>query len=304
MTLGDILKNIFYVLLIFTFAQPFISTIKKTYIQTVEPHTKVGYVEISGAIEDSTKHINNLKMLFKDKEIKAILIKIESLGGVAGSSEALFHELLNLKKEHPKQVAVLVENVCASGAYWVACAADHIVASPVSWVGSIGAYIQSFKLKEFINYHNIKYDAPKAGSYKNVTDPFIDATPEQMAMLQTLVNQTYQEFAQSVANARSKKLSMKNVNEWANGKIFTGRQALELGLIDELGSRSTAEAWIKEKAMVEGKIEWVQPPKPSALQTFLGAETHENGPTARVATTIANTLCSSIEERYSLSMRT
>jgi protease-4 len=304
MTLGDILKNIFYVLLIFTFAQPFISTIKKTYIQTVEPHTKVGYVEISGTIEDSTKHINNLKMLFKDKEIKAVLIKIESLGGVAGSSEALFHELVNLKKEYPKQVAVLVENVCASGAYWVACAADHIVASPVSWVGSIGAYIQSFKLKEFINYHNIKYDAPKAGSYKNVTDPFVDATPEQMTMLQTLVNQTYQEFAQSVATARSKKLSMKNVNEWANGKIFTGRQALELGLIDELGSRSTAEVWIKEKAMVEGKIEWVQPSKPSALQNLLGAETHENGPTAHVATTIANTICSSLEERYSLSMRT
>jgi protease-4 len=302
MAFSDILKNIFYVLLIFTFAQPFIKMMRETYTKTMEPHTKVAYVEIKGMVSDADIYTKQLQRFFQDNEIKAILIKIESLGGVAGSSEALFHEIMNMKKENPKQVAVLVENVCASGAYWVACAADHIVASPVAWVGSIGAYIQSFRLKEFINYHNIKYESPKAGAYKNVTDPFVDVTPEQTAMLQTLCNQTYQDFTHVVANRRGNKLSMNNVNEWANGKIFTGRQALELGLIDELGSKSNAIAWIKEKALIEGKIEWVRPPQPSPWQSLWGQSSDADSSEATVATKIADAFCTKLEQRYSTAM--
>ena len=307
MDFSNILKNIFYLLLILTFAQPLIKMLKETYRKTVEPHTKVGYLEIRGLVDDASKYTKQLQPLFKDNDIKAILIKIESLGGVAGSSEALFNEIMNMKKEHPKQIAVLVENVCASGAFWVACSADHIVASPVAWVGSIGAYIQSFRLKEFINYHNIKYESPKAGAYKNVTDPFVDVTPEQTAMLQTLCDQTYQEFTQTVAHRRSNKLSLNTVNEWANGKIFTGRQALELGLVDELGSKSNAVTWLKEKALIEGKIEWVSPPQPSPWQSLWGQAEASDASSADTALTnatkIADALCAKLEERYGVTMR-
>jgi protease-4 len=300
MALSDILKNIFYILLIFTFAQPFIRTIKTAYTKTIEPRTKVAYLEINGTIADSTPYVRHLQEFFKDQEIKAILLKIESTGGTAGSSQALFHELLELKKENPKQVAVLVENVCASGAYCVASGADHIVASPVAWIGSIGAYIPfQFKLKEFINSYKIQYESTKAGAYKNFSDPFVDTTPEQAVMLQKLCDQTYEEFTQAIANRR-RKLSMNTVNVWANGKVFTGRQALELGLIDELGSKSNAVTWIKEKALIEGKIEWVRPSKPFSWANLFEQPTPDDSPSeVSIIGKITDTVCARLEHRYS-----
>lgn len=296
---SELLKNIFYILLIITFAQPFIGTLKRAYERTLEPHTKVGYIEINGMIADSSSYVKQFKHLFKDAEIKAVLLKIDATGGIAGSCQSIFQELMELKKEHPKQVVVWVEKVCASGAYWIACAADHIVASPVSWVGSIGAYMPfRFKLKDFINSYNIKYEAPKAGAYKNFTDPFVDTTPEQAAMIQELLNQTYHEFTQSVASRRSK-LSINQVNTWANGKVFTGRQALELGLIDEVGVKSTAIAWIKEKALIEGKIDWVRPPHPSGWSSYFSStrEESEEAETSLVAQ-LTEAICTRLENKY------
>lgn len=304
MTFSDILKNVFYVLLIFTFAQPFLKMVREMYVRTVEPRTNVGYFEISGMIDNAAASSKQLRKLFEDKSIKAVLIKIESMGGVAGSSQALFNEIVAMKKENPKPVVILVENVCASGAYWVACAGDHLIASPVAWVGSIGAYIQSFRLKEFINYYKIKYEAPKAGAYKNVTDPFVDVTPEQTAMLQTLCDQTYQEFTEAIAAQRPSKLSMATVNDWANGKIFTGKQALTLGLVDELGSKSNAVAWLKEKTPITGKIEWVYPPQPSKWQSLFGPAEQDTASESSTAAKLADALCLRLEERYGMTMKT
>jgi protease-4 len=297
MNLSALLKNILYIILIFSFAQPLIKSIKSMYYKSLEPHTKVGYLEINGILVDSQHHLKHLKRFFKDHDIKAILLKIESMGGIAGTSQVLFHELSELKKEFPKQVIVVTENACLSGAYWLACAADYIVASPVAWVGSIGTSIPfRFKLKDFINEHKIRYESTQAGMYKAATDPFLDTTPEQEAMFQELCNQTYEEFTQSIMSRRSK-LSLTTVENWANGKVFTGRQAAKLGLIDKIGSMIDAVAWIKEKALIEGTIEWVKPPKSSIVESLFVRNEHDEEPSS-VMNRLANALCTCVEQHY------
>ena len=284
-------------MLIVTFMKPFLHNIKNAYVKSLEPHTKVGYVELQGFISDSATHLTSLKKLFKDTEIKAILMKIESTGGTSGSSESLFREIIELKGENPKPLVVVTENICASGGYWVACAADHIIACPVAWVGSIGATIPfRFKLKGFINEHNIQYLETTAGTYKNFSDPFVDSTPPQEAMLQELCNQTYQEFARSVASRRSK-LTQNNINEWANGRVFLGRQAVAVGLVDAVGSKTSAINWIREKALIEGKIEWIKPERPSPWASFFG-QRGEDDEEVSVATNIIDGICTRVEQRY------
>lgn len=296
MSFSDLLKNVFYIMLIFTFAQPLFKSFKDIYKRTVEPRTKVGYVEINGMLADANKYIPSLRKMFKDTEIKAIVLKIDSVGGVAGSSQVLFNELMELHKEYPKQVVALTENICTSGAYWVATAADHIIASPVAWVGSIGAYIPfRFKLKDFLLEHKVRYESTAAGAFKNFSDPFVDTTADQEKMLQELCDQTYQEFTQAVANRRSK-LAMNKVQEWANGRVFIGRKALELGLIDEVGSISNVMRWLKEKALIEGAIEWVKPPKPSVWMSILGQEPRDE--TEVKTETLVQTVCKHLEEKY------
>lgn len=259
------LKIIFYTLLIITLAKPVYKGIKAR----LEPHTQIGYVAIEGFLSSSDGIVHQLRTLFKEEEVKAIVLKIESPGGASGTSQAIFNEIIELKKEFPKPCIALVENLCTSGAYWIACATDHIIASPVALIGSIGtSFPFRFKLKEFITQYKIGYEETKAGDFKSLTDPFIDTTTAQKALLQELCDNTYQEFITNVAQCRSK-LAASNSADWANGKVFIGKSAHKLGMIDELGSLSTAIAWIKAKALVEGKIEWISPEQPSLIEKLI-----------------------------------
>src|SRR5579859_4424803 len=298
MTFSDILKNTFYILFIVILIQPFITSIKKMYEKSLHPTTKVGYLEMQGVILDSAGYVKQLKKYFKDEEIKAILFKMDADGGVAGSSEVIFHEIMEMKKEYPKPLVVLIENMCASGAYWIACAADHIIASPVAWIGNIGVTIPyRFKFNKLINQYNVQYEPVKAGEYKEFLNQFVETKPNEKVMLQSLVDQSYQEFTESVASRRSK-LSLNKVNDWANGKVFTGRQALEMVLIDELGSKTNAIVWIKDKALIDGKIEWVKPPQRSMLSNFFMQEEEDSSDVSASATSqIADAVTARIEKR-------
>jgi protease IV len=271
---ADILRSFFYVLLIITIGGPLVMNMYRNLTKSLQAHTKVGLLELKGLITDSTEYVAQLRKYFEDSDIKAIVLKIDSPGGVSGSSQVIFQEIGSFKKEHPKPIVTLVENVCASGAYWVASATDHIIASPVAKIGSIGVLIPNFRLKEFIEYYKVHYDAIKAGTYKNVGDPLSDITPEQKAHLQELANETYEVFSTSLANRRGK-LDYTKLKDWADGKVFIGKKALELGLIDELGTLSTVQAWLKKHAPIEGKIEWIKPTPPSFWEKLMGQQNPE-----------------------------
>lgn len=296
MKLFDYLKNIFFILILLQFAPALIENIKKQYGNFLEPKTKVGVLSIKGVLYNSETYAKHLHKFFKNNDIKAILIKMECPGSAAGTGQAIFNEILSLKKEFPKPIIVLVENLCASGGYYIACAADTIIAPSSAIIGSIGTYLPyTFKLKDFIEQYKIHYVPIKAGKYKAMTDPFVDFTVEDKALLQNLLNDSYQQFTIDVAKAR--KLSLNTASEWADGKIFTARQGLKLGLIDQLGSAYNAIKIIKEKAIIDGEIEWVHPKTETGVFARLfGAKGQDDENS--IFTVLANNVCTFLENRY------
>ena len=153
-----------------------------------------------------------------------------------------------------------------------------------------------FQFRQFIEKYRVSYVPLASGAYKTTGDPFTDLTEDQKALLVGMLNDSYEQFTQIVAHNR--KLSLNEVNKWADGKIFTGKQALQLGLIDELGSVSVIIKAIKEKAMIEGEIEWVKKEKPLNVLTsmFSGEQTDTD---ASLLGGAVNTVCATLENRYS-----
>ncbi len=265
---SDYLRNIFFILLLLQFAPFMIKSIKKQYSDYLEPKTKVGTLAIKGTITDASYYCSALKKHFEDSSIKAILLVIDSPGGSAGAAEMIAREIELLHLENPKPIVTRTCDICASAAYYIA-APTFIFAAPSTIIGGIGTYLPNqFKLKDFLESHNIHYNMIKAGDYKVVTDPFVNTTPEQNAYLQTIVDDSCQNFNEHVVKCRPA-LDLAQVKKWGNGKVYTGRQALTLGLIDRIGSPTDVVNKIKELAMIEGEIEWVQPEKKRGFLSFL-----------------------------------
>jgi protease IV len=266
MKVNELLKSIILLLVLLMVLPSLIKNVGTQYAELIKEKTKIGQISFKKVLKDAQPYIDNLTTLFKDTSIKAIVLKMESGGGAAGTSQTIFNELKALKQKYPKPVIAFVENVCASGAYYIACAADSIIASPSSFIGSIGVYISQPELKDFIEQFKIKYSVIKTGTFKAVGDPFLELTPEQRTMLQTLTDSTYKQFVDDVATHRPK-LS-KNSSEWAEGKIFTGSQAEHLGLIDKVGSPAMVEQELRERVAIVGEIEWVKKGEPSYFEQY------------------------------------
>lgn len=241
-----------------------INKMRDWYGSHIEQKVSVAVIDVKGVLYDSSKYIKQLNTFFKDDKIKAIVLKIECPGSAAGTGQLIHNEILTLKALHPKPIISFVENICASGGYYIASATDHIIAPGSSLVGSIGvAFPYLFQLKEFIEQYKVKTVPLKAGTYKIMGDPFKDITPEEKALLEGVLNDSYQQFAEDVARARG--LEMSTLTEWADGKIFTGRQALALKLIDRLGSATDVVTLVKEKGGFTNEINWVRQAKQEGL---------------------------------------
>lgn len=271
MTFFDYLKNIFFFLIILQIAPSILENVKKQYGKYLSPKTDVGVMSITGTLHDSGATIKQLKKIFKNKDIKAILLKIDSPGTVSGTGEAIYREILTYKKLYKKPIIALVENVAASGAYLIASSCDHIVAPGMSVIGSIGVtYSYLFQLKEFIEHYKINYVSIKAGEYKTVGDPFINMTQKERALLQEILNDSYHQFIKLIADQRP--LSADDYKLWAEGKVFTGEHAKKLGLIDTVGALSQAITVLKEKALIETDIRWVRPAPRGGLWGMLNGQ--------------------------------
>lgn len=274
--ISRIITSFLLVLFALNIAPALIKSIKLQYSAMLEPHTKVAVINFNEPIEHSSSYVKLLKQQFEDQEVKAILLFMNCPGGTAGASQAIYREISELKKVHLKPVVAFVENLCASGGYYIASAADHIIATPSAFVGSIGVYIPQPQLKAFLEQFKIQYNFIQTGTYKTTGNLFTDLTPDQRKLLQSLTDDTYQQFIYDISQSRPH-LTLDTASLWADGKIFTGRQALHLGLVDELGSQSTAEHAIRKKAPIEGEIEWVKTtPKRSFLKELLNDDTKDN----------------------------
>ncbi len=252
--------------LVFIYIAPSIMRgIREQYSNVFNLKTQVARLTINDEITDAANYTQTLHDFFENNAIKAVFIDINSPGGYSGSSQAIYQELAHLKKIHKKPVVVFSSDLCASGAYHIALAADYIVTCPAALVGSIGCYLSQFKFDKTIEWTKTRYENYKSGAYKNSL--FTATTPEQARMMQELSNDTYQQFVHHVADAR--KLSLKTADTWANGRLFTGAQALKLKLIDATGSEHVAVEQLKKIANIKTEIEWIRPPQPSFLNKLL-----------------------------------
>ncbi|MCK4265201.1 signal peptide peptidase SppA [Candidatus Babeliales bacterium] len=247
-------------------------------------NTYVGCVDMKGFIGDCSEYTKLLESYVKNDYIKAILFRFDSPGGIPAGAEMLAKEIRLANKKKP--VIALVNSLCASAAYHIASACDYIVAPRTSTVGSIGVFMQYGQFKETPTFYQLngaglvkgKTDVEKvqAGKYKTIGDPFKEVTAEERKYLQNHVNDVYETFCQDIVEGRSN-LDLKNVKEWADGQIFSGKQAKEIGLVDENGNLSDAKAAIveilkKREMPHKGEVVLMDPAQGTILQTIFGTQ--------------------------------
>ena len=230
---------------------------------------KVGVVEIKGVIADPKPVILQLKRFRKNKDIKAIVLRIDSPGGGVGPSQEIYAEVK--KTTLIKKVVVSMGAIAASGGYYVGAAADHIMANPGTITGSIGVIMEFANAEELFEKIGISAVVIKSGEYKDTGSPLRKMTPEERRLLEDFVGNVHQQFVTAVAEGR--KMSEETVRTIADGRIFSGQQAQKLGLLDSLGNMEDAIALAAELGGIKGEpsVVYAEKKKFSVLEFILGS---------------------------------
>ena len=189
-------------------------------------------------------------------------------------------------------MVTLTENMCTSAAYYVAAASNKIIAPASSLMGGIGVFLQLPNVKELLESWKVKFKFIQKGEYKTAGSPLKDHTPEELAYLQGLADGNYAQFIKDVA--KSRKIDLRREKIWANGKVFLGAHAKQLGLVDIIGSYQEAEDALKVLAKIpeSEEIKLVAPPRPSPIaRLFSGEDDYESGSelSSKVATFLHET---------------
>jgi len=235
---------------------------------------KVGVLEIKGIIAESRPILKQLERYQGDKSIKAIVVRINSPGGAVGPAQEILRELEKVRKN--KKIVASLGTVAASGGYYIACGAEVIMANPGTATGSIGVILQFANVEGLTKKLGLDFFNLKAGRYKDAGSPFRRMTREEQEYLQHLVDNIYQQFLRDVA--KNRKLPLEKVRVLAEGRIYTGEQAKDAGLVDELGNLPDAIERAGRLAGIKGKVEAVYPEKEgfSLLRFLLGRDTEES----------------------------
>ena len=202
---------------------------------------------LSGAGTSPESIINQILAAEGDSSIRAILIRVNSPGGSAAASQEMYLEVLRAKKP----VIVSVGDVCASGAYYVSSAADFIMASPSSLVGSIGVITEISNYEELYNKLGVKFIIIKQGKYKDLGDPGREPTAEEIELLREQGEKVYERFIKDVAAGRN--IDEADVREMATGMVFLGQEAIDMKLIDGIGNYEDAVVKAAELGGIEGR---------------------------------------------------
>ncbi len=219
---------------------------------------RLGLVEVEGVILDSKRAVEQLERFEDDASITAVILRIDSPGGGVAASQEIY-EAAKRVRESGKFVVASMGSVAASGGYYIACAADTIMANPGTTTGSIGVIMEMMNATELLNKIGIRFDVIKSGRYKDSGSPFRPMTDEDRKYFQRYVDDAYEQFVEVVATERE--LERAEVLKLADGRVFTGQQALEMGLIDLTGTYQEALALAAEVTNIEGKPHVVTPRK-------------------------------------------
>ncbi len=211
--------------------------------------SKIGLVRIEGGIYDSRDIIDQVEEFRKDDGVKAIIVRINSPGGSVATSQEICHALKRAGEEKP--VIASMETVAASGGYYVALGATKIYADPGTITGSIGVRLEHVMLKDLLSWAKIHYETLKSGKFKDMGSFDHPLTEEERALLQSLLDDIHAQFKEAVVRERG--LSQEAVDKLADGRVFTGREAYEAKLVDELGGYLAAVDMAKELGGIKGE---------------------------------------------------
>lgn len=218
---------------------------------------KVGVIEIAGVLADSRPILEQIKAFREADAVKAIVVRIDSPGGSVGPAQEIYREIR--KTIEYKKVIASMGAVAASGGYYVAAAADGIVANPGTITGSIGVIMGYTNFEEVMRKIGLTAVIIKSGEYKDVGSPTRPMTDGERKLLTDMTRQIHQQFITAIAEGRG--LQRHDVEAVADGRIITGEAAQALGLVDRLGNYEDAVQWAAELAGLSGEIETVFPEK-------------------------------------------
>jgi protease-4 len=230
---------------------------------------KVALVRIEGLLTSSDRVVEELNDYAEDSAVKAIVLRIDSPGGGVVVSQEIFNAVKSARKEGKKIVASM-GTVAASGGYYVAAAADRIVANPGTLTGSIGVKMEFANVEKLLEKIGVKGMVVKAGEYKDIGSPFRDMSAQEKKLLQDVIDDVHSQFIEAVAEGR--KLQPEAVRAIADGRIFTGRQALTLKLVDQLGDQAESIRVAGVLAGIKGKPQVVEKKKQNAILDYLKEE--------------------------------
>ena len=240
-----------------------VSTVLKTNAN------KIALINLDGVIDSNTKinafsnefnaqaALKSLKLAGKDQEIKGVIIKINTPGGTVGMSQNIYNEIIRIRKNKP--VVVVMEDIAASGGYYIACAADRIYSLDGTLTGSIGVIFSTMSFHQLLSEKLlITSNVIKSGKYKDIGSSYRAMTKDDRKILEGIVQDSYSQFISAIINGRIKRtdkysvektnLNEKTLRKYADGRIFTGSQAHKLGFVDSIGDLTDAQTAIGKMA--------------------------------------------------------
>jgi protease-4 len=228
---------------------------------------RIALVRIEGIILDSQTTVGELKRFGENPSIKAIVLRIDSPGGGVVPSQEIYDAVQRVRNKSNKAVIASMGTVAASGGYYIAAATDRILANPGTLTGSIGVIMEMANIEGLLKKIGVEGVVIKSGRYKDVGSPLRKMSDEEQALLQSVMDDVHKQFIEAVAAGRS--LEVADVKALADGRIFTGRQAKDAKLVDELGNLEDAIQLAADLSGIEGEPKVVEPRRRFSIRELL-----------------------------------
>jgi protease-4 len=231
---------------------------------------RIALIRIEGVIVDSQATVGELKKFGENPSIKAIVLRIDTPGGGVVPSQEIHDAVKRVRNKSNKAVIASMGSVAASGGYYIAAATDRIVANPGTLTGSIGVIMETANLEGLLQKIGVEGVIIKSGKYKDVGSPLRKMSAEERGLLQAVMDDVHKQFIEAVAEGRS--LELRAAQVLADGRIFTGRQAKEAKLVDELGDLEDAIQLAAEVVGIEGEPKVVEPRRRFSFRELLDSK--------------------------------
>lgn len=228
---------------------------------------QIAVVRVEGTIIDSKETVGDITRFAQNPLVKAIVLRIDSPGGAVVPSQEIHDAVLRAKSKYQKTIIASMGTLAASGGYYIAAATDLIVANPGTLTGSIGVIMELANVEGLLKKVGVESVVIKSGRFKDLASPLRTMGKEEQSILQSVIDDVHDQFIHAVAEGRS--LSVEEVRVLADGRIFTGRQAKELKLVDELGNLDDAVHMAATLAGIEDEPKVVEPQRPFSIRDIL-----------------------------------